>query len=149
MEVLALLKDKARTVLKIASNQTVDDAICLMTSGKVSALLVTENDQPAGIFSERDVFHTYLRNKSTAFSEIILENVMTRDLMVAESQDTVIAVMGRMIKADITHLPVMEEKRIIGMLTLKDLMQHQIDSLTAEIYQLKDYIADLHEAGQD
>jgi CBS domain-containing protein len=149
LEVLALLKDKARTVLKIASNQTVDDAICLMTSGKVSALLVTENDQPAGIFSERDVFHTYLRNKSTAFSEIILENVMTRDLMVAESQDTVIAVMGRMIKADITHLPVMEEKRIIGMLTLKDLMQHQIDSLTAEIYQLKDYIADLHEAGQD
>jgi len=149
LEVLALLKDKARTVLKIASNQTVDDAICLMTSGKVSALLVTENDQPAGIFSERDVFHTYLRNKSTAFSEIILENVMTRDLMVAESQDTVIAVMGRMIKADITHLPVMEEKRIVGMLTLTDLMQHQIDSLTAEIHQLKDYIADLHEAGQD
>ena len=149
MEVLALLKDKARTVLKIASNQTVDDAICLMTSGKVSALLVTENDQPAGIFSERDVFHTYLRNKSTAFSEIILENVMTRDLMVAESQDTVIAVTGRMINADMTHLPVMEEKRIIGMLTLKDLMQHQIDSLTAEIHQLKDYIADLHEAGQD
>ena len=146
---LAFLKDKARTVLKIASNQTVDDAICLMTSGKVSALLVTENDQPAGIFSERDVFHTYLRNKSTAFSEIILENVMTRDLMVAESQDTVIAVTGRMINADMTHLPVMEEKRIIGMLTLKDLMQHQIDSLTAEIHQLKDYIADLHEAGQD
>ena len=149
MEVLAFLKDKARTVLKIASNQTVDDAICLMTSGKVSALLVTKNDQPAGIFSERDVFHTYLRNKSTAFSEIILENVMTRDLMVAESQDTVIAVTGRMINADMTHLPVMEEKRIIGMLTLKDLMQHQIDSLTAEIHQLKDYIADLHEAGQD
>ena len=149
MEVHALLKDEARTVLKIASNQTVDDAICLMTSAKVSALLVTENDQPAGIFSERDVFHTYLRNKSTAFSEIILENVMTRDVMVAESQDTVIAVMGRMIKADITHLPVMEEKRIVGMLTLTDLMQHQIDSLTAEIHQLKDYIADLHEAGQD
>ena len=149
MEVLALLKDKARTVLKIASNQTVDDAICLMAGGKVSALLVTENDQPAGIFSERDVFRTYLRNKATAFSEIILENVMPRDLMVAESQDTVIAVMGRMIKADITHLPVMEKKRIIGMLTLKDLMQHQIDVLTDEIHQLKDYIADLHEAGQD
>ena len=149
MQALALLKDKARTVYTIAGNQTVDDAICLMASGKVSALLVTENDQPAGIFSERDVFHTYLRNKSTAFSEIILENAMTRDLMVAESQDTVIAVMGRMIKADMTHLPVMEEKRVIGMLTLKDLMQHQIDSLTDEIHQLKDYIADLHEAGQD
>ena len=149
MEVLALLKDKARTVLKIASNQTVDDAIRLMASGKVSALLVTENDQPAGIFSERDVVRTYLRNKATAFSEIILENAMTRDLMVAESQDAVIAVMGRMITADITHLPVMEEKKIVAMLTLKDLMAHQIEVLSDEIHQLKDYIADLHEAGQD
>ena len=149
MEVLALLIDKARRALKIASNQTVDDAICLMASGRVSALLVTENDQPAGIFSERDVFRTYLRNKATAFSEIILENAMTRDLMVAEPQDAIITVMGRMIEADITHLPVLEEKKIVGMLRLKDLMQHQIDSLTDEIHQLKDYIADLHEAGQD
>ncbi len=149
MEVLALLKDKARTMLTIASNQTVDDAICLMASGKVSALLVTENDQPAGIFSEKDVFRTYLRNKATAFSEIILENAITRDLMVAEPQDAVVAVMGRMIKADITHLPVMEEKRIVGMLTLKDLMEYRIGVLSDEIDQLKDYIADLHEAGQD
>jgi len=46
-------------------------------------------------------------------------------------------------------LPVIEEKKIVGMLTLKDLMKHQIDSLTDEIHQLKNYIADLHEAGQD
>jgi len=149
LEVLARLKDKARTVLRIASNQTVDDAICLMASGKVSALLVTENDQPAGIFSQKEVFHTYLRNKSTAFSEIILENAMMRNLIVAETEDSVTAVMARMIKADITHLPLIEEKKIVGMLTLKDLMEHQIDSLTDEIHQLKDYIADLHEAGQD
>ena len=148
MEVLALLKDKARTVLTIASNRTVDDAICLMASGNVSALLVTEDDQPAGIFSERDVYHTYLRNKSTAFSEIILENAMTRNLMVAEPEDAVTAVMARMIKADITHLPVMQEKRIVGMLTLKDLTEHQIEMLADEIDQLKDYIADLHDAGQ-
>ena len=149
MEVLALLKDKARRVHTIASSQTVEDAICLMVSGKVSTLLVMENDQPAGIFCERDVVHAYLRNKSTAFTEIILENAMTRNLMVAEPKDAITAVMARMIKANITHLPLIEEKKILGMLTLKDLMQHQIDSLTDEIHQLKDYIADLHEAGQD
>jgi CBS domain-containing protein len=149
LEVLALLKDKARRVHTIASSQTVEDAICLMVSGKVSTLLVMENDQPAGIFCERDVVHAYLRNKSTAFTEIILENAMTRNLMVAEPKDAITAVMARMIKANISHLPLIEEKKIVGMLTLKDLMQHQIDSLTDEIHQLKDYIADLHEAGQD
>jgi len=149
LEVLALLKDKARRVQTIASSQTVEDAICLMVSGKVSTLLVMENDQPVGIFCERDVVHAYLRNKSTAFTEIILENAMTRNLMVAEPKDAITAVMARMIKADITHLPLIEQKKIVGMLTLKDLMKHQIDLLTEEIHQLKDYIADLHEAGQD
>jgi len=149
LEVLALLKDKARTVYAIASNQTVEDAIRLMASGKVSALLVTENDQPVGIFSERDVFHTYLRNKSIPFSEIVLENAMTRDLMVAEPEDAVTVVIARMIKSDTRHLPLMEEKSIIGLLTLRDLMVHQIESLSDEINQLRDYIDDLHDAGQD
>jgi IMP dehydrogenase len=53
-----------------------------------------------------------------------------------------------MTKADITHLPVMEEKRFVGMLTLKDLLEHQIEALTDEIHQLRDYISDLHDAGQ-
>ena len=60
MEVLALLKDKARRLHTIASSQTVEDAICLMANVKVSALVVTENGQPAGIFSERDALHSYL-----------------------------------------------------------------------------------------
>jgi CBS domain-containing protein len=149
LEVLALLMDKARRLHTIASSQTVEDAICLMANVKCSALLVTENGRPAGIFSERDALHSYLRNKSAAFSEIILKNAMTRNLMVAEPKDPIMAVLDKMVKADITHLPVIEEEKIVGMLTLKDLMKHQIDSLTDEIHQLKDYIADLHEAGQD
>jgi len=149
LEVLALLKDKARRLHTIASSQTVEDAICLMANVKVSALLVTENGQPAGIFSEGDVFKFLLKNKSVAFSEIKVGNAMTRNLLLAEPKDPIMTVLGKMVEADITHLPVIEEKKIVGMLTLKDLMKHQIDSLTDEIHQLKEYIADLHEAGQD
>ncbi len=148
MEVLALLKDNARTVHTIASSRSVEDAICLMAGSNVSTLLVTEDDQPAGIFCERDVYHTYLRTKSTAFSEIALANVMTRNLVVAEPQDDVPGVIERMIAANITHLPVIAEKRIFGMLTLMDLMKHQIEALADEIQQLNDYIDDLHVAGQ-
>ena len=148
MEVLALLKDKSRTVHTIASNRSVEDAICLMADGNASALLVTENDRPAGIFSERDVYHTYRRLRSTAFSEIALEDVMSCNLVVADPQDNITAVIARMIKAKITHLPVVEEKKIVGMLTLRDLMEHQIEALGEEIHQLNEYIADLHDAGQ-
>ena len=149
MEVLALLKDKARRLYTIASSQTVEDAIYLMAGRKVSALLVTENDQPAGIFSEEDLFRFLLGNKTAAFSEIELEAAMTRNLLLAKPEDPITTVLDKMIAADINYLPLIEEKNIIGMLTLKDMMKHQIDALIDEIHQLKDYIADLHEAGQD
>ena len=149
MEVLALLKDNARRVYTIASSQTVEDAICVMAGRKVSALLVTENGQPVGIFSEEDLFKSLLEKKSAAFSEIKLENAMTRNLLLAKPEDPIVTVLSKMVAADINYLPVIEEKKIIGILTLKNMMKHQIDALIDEIHQLKDYIADLHEAGQD
>ena len=149
MNVLALLKDKALRVHTIASSQTVEDAICLMAGHKVNALLVTVNDQPAGIFSEEDLFRSLLEKKLEAFSEIKLENAMTRNLLLAKPEDPITSVLDKMVAADIGYLPLIEEKNIIGMLTLKDMMKHQIDALIDEIHQLKDYIADLHEAGLD
>ena len=146
---LALLKNKAQRVYTIASSQTVEDAICLMAGRKIRALLVTEKDQPAGIFSEEDLFKSLLEKKSTAFSEIKLKNAMTHNLLLAKPQDRITTVLAKMIASDLNYLPVIEEKKIIGILTLKDMMKHQIDALIDEIHQLKDYIADLHEAGQD
>ena len=149
MEVLALLKNKARRVYTIASSQTVEDAICLMAVKEVSALLVTENDQPAGIFSKEELFKFLLGKKLAAFSKIKLANAMTRNFFLAKSEDPITTVLDKMIAADFTYLPVVEDKEIIGILTIKDIMKHQIDALIDEIHQLKDYITDLHEAGQD
>jgi CBS domain-containing protein len=149
LEVLALLKNKARRVYTISSSQTVEDAICLMAGQEVSVLLVTENDQPAGIFSKEDLFKSLLGKKMAAFSKIKLENAMTRNLFFAKPEESITTVLDKMIAADITYLPVVEDKEIIGILALKDMMKHQIDALIDEIHQLKDYIADLHEAGQD
>ena len=149
MKVHALLRKKSRQVHTIAGNRSVDDAISLMTAKKASALIVTENEQPVGIFAERDVFRLYLRDKRASLSETELGNAMTCKLIVADLEDELGQVLALMIKADINHLPVIEEQKIIGMLTLNDLIEHQIESLTDEIHQLKNYIEDLHEAGRD
>ena len=149
MKVYDLLREKGRPVYTIASYQSVEDAVNLMSGKKVSALIVTENDQPIGIFAERDVFRYYLRDKTTALSEIPLQNAMTVKLIVAEPEDDISRILAIMIKADIKHLPVIKDRKLIGLLTLNDLIQHQIDLLTDEIHQLKDYIDDLHDAGRD
>ena len=149
MEVLAILKKNARPVYTVSTNQTVEDAINLMTAKKVSALIVTQEGLPVGIFTERDVFRSYLRDKTAAPSEIKLESAMTNKLIVADPNEDISVLVALMIKSDIKHLPVMENKKIIGFLSINDLIEHQIDSLNDEIHQLKEYINDLHEAGQD
>jgi CBS domain-containing protein len=149
MKVHALLRKKSQPVHTIAGSRSVGDAVNLMVRKKLSALIVTENDQPVGIFAHRDVFRLYLRDKRAALSETGLKNAMTRKLIVADPEDEPSQVLALMMKADIKNLPVIEEKKIIGMLTLNDLIEHQIQSLTDEIHQLKEYIEDLHEAGRD
>ena len=144
-----LLREKGRPVYTMAGNQSVEDAVNLMSGKKVSALIVTENDQPIGIFAERDVFRYYLRDKTAVPAETALQNAMTGNLIAAAPEDDVGRVMAIMMKADIRHLPVMEANKLIGMLTLNDLIEHHIDSLAEEIHQLKDYIEDLHDAGRD
>lgn len=149
MKVQDLLTEKNRPVHTIAGNRSVDQAIALMADQKASAVIVMERNQPVGIFAERDVFRHYLRKKSTALSETALRNAMTARLITAGPADEVSRVIAIMVQADIKHLPVIEEKKIIGMLILNDLVEHQLESLSSEIYQLKDYIEDLHAAGRD
>jgi IMP dehydrogenase len=149
MKVHELLSQKSRPVYTLSSDQTVDDAINLMTAQKVSALIITEADHPVGIFAERDVFRAHIKDKTAAFSDIRLKDAMTPRLFVAKTEDEISSVMSMMIQADIKHMPVMKENQIIGILTLNDLIEHQIDMLTDELHHLREYIEALHHAGQD
>jgi CBS domain-containing protein len=143
------LQLKSRPVYTLSSDQSVDDAINLMTAEKASALIVTEADQPVGIFSERDVFRAHIRDKAAAFSEIPLKDAISHKFFSTNAEDEISSVMSMMIQADIKHMPVVKENKIIGILTLNDLIEHQIDVLTDELHQLREYIEALHHAGQD
>jgi CBS domain-containing protein len=149
MDVRAILKQKSRPVYTVTNNQTVDDAINLMVAKKVSALIVTDKEQPVGIFAERDVFRYYLLDRNCEFSDIKLKSAMTSRLISAETTEEITDLITVMIKSDLEHLPVIEDNKIIGVLTLIDLIEYRIESFNKEIHQLKDYIDDLHEAGQD
>jgi CBS domain-containing protein len=74
---------------------------------------------------------------------------MTSSLIVADPSERISTVAARMIKSDIRHLPLVEKEKIVGMFTLNDLIEHQIDLLTDEIHQLNEYIDDLHDAGRE
>jgi signal-transduction protein with cAMP-binding, CBS, and nucleotidyltransferase domain len=149
MRVQDVIKRKRRVVHTIPAQRTVEDAIVQMTERRTSALIVMDGGQPVGIFTERDVLRCHVAWRHRLFREMPLTEAMTDKLIVAQPGDLVSSAMAMMIKADIRHLPVVEDRRITLMLTISDLVKHHVGELTAELHYLQEYITDLQDAVQD
>lgn len=149
MRVQEVMKQKRRAVHTIPAQRTVEDAIVQMTEQRTSALIVLDGETPVGIFTERDVLRCHAACRQRLFREMPLTEAMTPNLIVAQPDDLVSSAMAAMIKADIRHLPMVEDRKIAGMLTIADLVKHHVGELTAELHYLQEYITDLHDAIQD
>lgn len=144
-----LLEARGMAVQFIAGDLAVLDAISLMAEGKISALVVAHDDQPIGIFTERDIMRCHVNHGDRPISQVMVQQVMTNKLFIAECTEEISKVMPVMLQMDIRHLPVAKDGRIVGIIPLRELVQHHVSSLDAELRYLQDYIADLQEAGRD
>jgi IMP dehydrogenase len=149
MRVKDVMKQARRMVHTIPVEQTAEDAIVQMTEQQVSALIIMAGDKPVGIFTECDVLRCHVAWRGRLFREMPLQEAMVAKLIVAQPDDLVSSAMAMMIQADIRHLPVVEDRRITGMLTISDLVKHHVGELTAELHYLQEYITDLQDAVQD
>ncbi|MBU0464266.1 MAG: CBS domain-containing protein [Proteobacteria bacterium] len=149
MKVKDLLEEYSGHFHTITQDQTVEQALKLMSGYNVSALVVMTDGTSQGIFTERDLVRCHIIFSDKNMNEILIKDVMTSKLIVAEPEDTVEDAMGMMIKAKIRHLPVVFEGQIKGMLSLEDLVKKHVSVLNKELHYLKDYISDLQDAAHD
>lgn len=133
----------------LSGDSTVEKALDFMAEKKISALIVTEAEQPVGIFTERDVPRCHFGHRGKPLSEIRLSDVMTNKLITAEPEAEILSTVFMMLQTDIRHLPVVRDEKIIEMLSIRDLIRHQLNSLTTDLEHLQNYLADLQEAGND
>lgn len=141
MKVKELLETKGKEVFSMDASGTVEDAIRFMADRKISAVIITEKEKPVGIFTERDVVRCYIAKDGRKFREIPVSESMTKNLVVAELGDELKSVMSVMVEKNIRHLPVVDKGKVIGMLSIRDIVLSQVDKMTTEIHYLKDYIA--------
>jgi IMP dehydrogenase len=141
MKVRELLETKGKDTVSIDVNSSVDDAIRSMHARKISALMVMENGKSVGIFTERDVVRSYIASNGKNFKEISVRDSMIKDLIVAVPDEDLHEVSATMVEKNIRHLPVVENGKVIGMLSIRDIIQTQVTKLTTEIHYLKDYIS--------
>lgn len=140
MKVRDLLNSKGKDIVSIDADSSVEDAIRSMYSRKISAIMVMENGRTVGIFTERDVVRSYIAAAGKSFHDLPVRDVMIRDLVVAVPDEELDEVSATMVEKNIRHLPVVENHKVIGMLSIRDIIQNQVKKLTTEIHYLKDYI---------
>lgn len=141
MKVRDLIETKGKDVVSIDISSSVEDAIRSMHARKISAIIITDKGRTAGIFTERDVVRCYITAGGKNFHDIAVKDHMVTDLIVAVPEDELNDVSAIMVEKNIRHLPVIEDHRVIGMLSIRDIIQTQVSKLHSEIHYLRDYIS--------
>lgn len=140
MLVTEILKDKGDAVFSVSPGQTLVEACQEMHARKIGAVVVCDSDRVVGVLSERDVVRAVSRSGPAALSEPVSSH-MTREVVFAEPAETVTMLMGRMTDRRIRHLPVLKDKRLIGVISIGDVVKCQIEEATREAESLRTYIA--------
>jgi CBS domain-containing protein len=134
-----ILAQKGSTVWSIAPTAMVFDAIALMADKNIGALPVLENDRLIGIISERDYTRkVILKGKSS--QETRVAEIMTQDLVTADPTDTVVDCMRVMTEERVRHLPVIKGAKILGILSIGDLVKYLIWAQAETIDNLEQYL---------
>ena len=140
MTVKAILSAKGSDVLTIEPTTNLAAAAKLLADRKIGALVVTGPDRRViGIVSERDIVHEIAAHGAAAF-ELALTEVMTRKVVTCSMSDTVSTVMERMTQGKFRHLPVIEQGRLAGIVSIGDVVKHRLQEMEHEQSVLRDYI---------
>lgn len=140
MLVSQILKAKGDLVFTAAPTETVASVASLLNARRVGALVILEADEVAGIFSERDLVRALADDGPGALSTPIAR-YMTRDVLFAEPGEAVESLLTRMTDRRIRHLPVVKAGRLVGLVSIGDLVKAKISEVEAEADGLKAYIA--------
>jgi len=140
MKVREILAIKGEHVHTIEPERTILDAVALLVEHGIGALLVRDAaGTVAGIISERDVLRVS-RDRSGALGTLRVADVMTRDLIVCVPDDDVDYAMGIVTKNRVRHLPVMDDGRVAGMISIGELVKARLDAAEYENRYLREYI---------
>ncbi len=135
-----LLKIKGSEIWSVTPDSTVFQALEMMAEKNVSGLLILENGKMVGIFTERD-YARKLILKGRLSKNTKVSDLMTRNILYVNTQNTIDDCMNLMTAKRVRHLPVIDNGRLAGILTIGDLVKQIISEQQTTIHHLENYIS--------
>jgi CBS domain-containing protein len=138
--VASLLDEKGREVFSVSPATSVVDAAALLREHGIGSVIVLDQEQAiVGLVSERDIVRG-LAEKGSQLMQEPVHSIMTHKVIIANSSDNMMLVMACMSERRIRHLPVVEEGRLIGVISIGDVVKARISELEGQSETLRDYI---------
>lgn len=134
-----ILEKKPDALYSVSKGSSVFDALQLMMDKNISALLIMEGEHLHGIFTERDYARKIIL-KGKASKTTAIEEVMTSDLITVSPSEQVEKCMELMTSHHIRHLPVTLDNKVVGMISIGDILKHVIEDQKNTIDHLQNYI---------
>jgi len=140
MTVSAILAVKGRDVVTIEPGATLANAAKLLADKRIGALPVLGADHRlVGIISERDIVRTVAARGAAALGDIV-GTAMTRDVVTCREAETIVSIMDRMTAGKFRHVPVIDRDRLVGMISIGDVVKHRLREMEHEATQMREYI---------
>jgi CBS domain-containing protein len=136
----AILSQKSREIFSVTPDTTVHDAVAMMDEKNVGAVLVMKGNKLVGMLSERDYTRkVMLRGKKSADTKV--SEIMSSKLTVAHPNEGVEECLRVMTDKRFRHLPVLDGEKVVGVISIGDLVKHVISCQSATIAHLENYIS--------
>ena len=140
MTFASIIRQRDGDVIQVAPDTSVRSVVQLLADHRIGAVPVVEDGQVIGIMSERDVIYS-LRRDGAAILEWPVERVMTRPAITVESSVGILTGLSLMTRRRIRHLPVVDAGRLIGFVSIGDLVKARIELIEGEAEAMRAYIA--------
>ena len=141
MKVEQILQQKGNDVAAVARGSALKEAVEILGSRNIGAVVVTETDGAVcGIVSERDIVRNLAKKGDTQLAGPV-DAVMTSNVFTCTINDTVNELLEMMTDKRIRHLPVVEEGKLAGIISIGDVVKRKIEETEVEAANLRDYIA--------
>jgi len=139
MTISSILEGKDDHIVQCSGEVSVESAAAMLAEKRIGAMPVMDGDRVAGIFSERDVLYQLKDVGAEALAKQVKE-IMTSDVVSVSSDSSAIGALSLMTKRRIRHLPVVDQDRLVGFVSIGDLVKYRIDRIEAEATAMRDYI---------
>ncbi len=137
MRISDVLREKGHDVVTVEANTTLKIVVGILSSKHIGAVVVLDRLKPSGIFSERDLVNV-LASHGAAGLELTIAGVMSHPIIAGHPEDRIEAAMAVMTRERIRHLPVLDSGKLVGLISIGDVVKHRLMEKELEADVMRD-----------